>query len=260
MDRRKKMKALWRCAAVSFALAAITAVCPAEALAQSDDFGIWTSAGLEKGFGKKWSVEAEGEFRTRNNSRTADRWDLSVGGSYKIVKGLKLDAAYTLLYDNNHESISYNDDGSYNNWRPSYWGLRHRFSVSLTGSVSTGRFKFSLRERWQYTYRPEKITERYDFDNGYWEDHAVRGKGKNVLRSRLKADYDIARCKVDPYAEVELFNAWALQKTRYTVGAEWKIKKQHTIGLRYCYQSVNDGDDDNDVGEHVLGINYKYKF
>lgn len=260
MDRRKKIETLWRRATYTFVFVVALASCPADAHAQGDDFGVWTSVGVEKDFGKKWSVGAEGEFRTRNDSRTADRWSFGVDGSCKIIKGLKVEAAYSLLYDNNRESISCHEDGSYNNWRPSYWGLRHRFSVSLTGSVSAGRFKLSLRERWQYTYRPKKTTERYDFDNSCWEDNAVKGKGKNVLRSKLKVEYDIARCKVDPYADVELFNAWALQKTRCTVGADWKIKKRHTVGLYYRYQSVNDKDDDNDVGEHILGVNYKYKF
>jgi len=250
----------WQCIAATVALTSVLLVWTTEARAQHDDFGVWTSVSAEKDFGKKWSIGAEGEFRTRNDSRTADRWTIGFDGSYKIVKGLKLGAAYSLLYDNNHESITRHEDGSLNNWRPSYWGLRHRFSVSLTGSVGIGRMKLSLRERWQYTYRPEKTTERYDFDNGYWEDTSVRGKGKNVLRSRLKIEYDIARCKIDPYADVELFNAWSLQKTRYTVGAEWKIKKKHTVGLYYRYQSVNAEDDDNDVGEHILGLNYNFKF
>ena len=229
--------------------------------AQSDDFGIWTSVGVEKNFGKKWSIGAEGEFRTRNVSKTADRWSFGLYGSYKIVKGLKLSAGYTLLYDNNKESISYHEeDGTFNNWRPSYWGLRHRFSVSLTGSVDAGRFKLSLRERWQYTYRPEKTTDRYDFDNEWWEDKTVRGKGRNVMRSRFRVEYDVAKCKIDPYADVELYNAMALQKVRYTVGADWKVKKKHSFGLYYRYQSVNSKDDDNEPNSHILGMSYKFKF
>lgn len=254
------MTTMWRRAAGALAVAALLAASPSEAWAQSDDFGIWTSVGAEKSFNKKWSVGAEGDFRTRDNSSKADRWSFGVDGSYKIMKGLKVAAAYTLLYDNNREKTTYHDDGTANNYRPSYWGLRHRFSVSLTGSVNLGDFKLSLRERWQYTYRPEKTVERYDVDNEQWEDKTVRAKGKNVLRSKLKAEYDITRCAIDPYADVEMFNAWALQKVRFTVGAEWKITKRHTAELFYRYQSVNDRDDDNDAGSHILGIGYKYKF
>lgn len=260
MDWRKEIAGFGQCVGTLALLAAVSLLAPGTAMAQGDDIGVWTSVGAEKDFGKKWSVGLEGEFRTRNDSKTADRWSFGVDGSYKIVKGLKVSAAYTFLYDNNREDISFHDDGTYNNWRPSYWGVRHRVSVSLAGSVDVGRFKLSLRERWQYTYRPEKVTERYDFDNAWWEDDAVRGKGSNVLRSRFRVEYDVAKCKVDPYADVELFNAWALQKVRYTVGAEWKIRKKHVVGLSYRFQSANEKDDDNDPDRHVFGISYKFKF
>ncbi|MGN0069852.1 MAG: DUF2490 domain-containing protein [Prevotella sp.] len=233
---------------------------PPKASAQGDDFGIWTSVGAEKKFNKKWSMEAEGEHRTRNNSKTIDRWAFGLDGTYKATSWLKISAGYTLLYDNNVEKVSVHEDGTFNNWRPSYWGVRHRTNVSLSGSIDMGAFSFSLRERWQYTYRPEKTTQRYDFDNAQWEDKIVSGKGKNVLRSRLQIEYNIPKCKIDPYASVELFNAWALQKVRYTIGADWKIRKKHVVGMYYRFQNVNSDDDDNEPSTHVLGLNYKYKF
>jgi predicted porin len=235
------------------------ALLPVAASAQSDDFGIWTSVGAEKKIDRKWSVEAEAEFRTRNDSKTADRWSGGIGVDYKLMKGLKMSAGYTLLYDNNIEKITYHSDGDYNNWRPSYWGIRHRFNVSLTGDVDWGNFNFSLRECWQYTYRPEKTTDRYDFDNSQWETTTVGGKGKSVLRSRFQVEYNIPHCKINPYANVELYNGWALQKTRYTVGADWKLTKHHSVGLYYRYQNVN-SDDDNEPGMHIVGVNYNFKF
>lgn len=231
---------------------------PACAGAQSD-FGVWYAAGVEKKLSKRWAVEAEGEFRTRNDSKTADRWDIGVAMEYKIAKGLKASAGYDLLYDNNKEKVTTHADGTYNNWRPSYWGLRHRVHADLTGSVDVGRIRLSLRERWQYTYRPATTTTRYDFDNACWEDTDVSAKAGNVLRSRLQATWDIPHCKVDPYANVELFNSWRLTKTRYTIGADWKITKQHGVGLYYRYQDVSDNAE-NQPDEHIVGVNYKFKF
>lgn len=228
--------------------------------AQSDDFGVWASASAEKKIDKKWSVEAEAEFRSRDNSQSVDRWSGSLGADYKIVKGLTASAGYTFLYDNNEEKITYHSDGSYNNLRPSYWGVRHRFNASLTGDIDWSDFNFSLRECWQYTYRPEKTTDRYDYDNSHWEDTTVKGKGSNVLRSRFKIEYNIPHCKIIPYASVELYNGWSLQKTRYTVGADWKINKQNAVGLYYRYQDLNHDDDDNDPNIHILGVTYKFKF
>lgn len=232
------------------------ALLPAGAFAQSDDFGIWTSVGVEKKVSKKLTLEGELELRTRNNTRTADRWSGGIAASYKLARWLKAAAGYSLLYDNNQERLTFHDDGTYNNWMPSYWGVRHRFNIDLGLSRSWGHFGFSLRERWQYTYRPEKTATRYDFDNLHWEDKAVDGKAKNVLRSRLQVKYDKPKCKWEPYASVELFNAWNLQKVRYTAGLDWKLSKQHHVGLFYRYQNVSDDDEPN---RHILGLNYQLK-
>ena len=86
----------------------------------------------------------------------------------------------------------------------------------------------------------------------------IKGKGRNVLRSRLQVDYNIPKCKVDPYASIETYNAWAVQKVRYTVGADLKIRKRHGVGAYYRYQSLYDDDTDNDA--HVIGVEYKFKF
>lgn len=257
MDRSKKMNTSPNLLMRRLIASAMIVAMSAGVFAQGDDFGIWTSLGVEKNINKKWSIGAETEYRMRNDARTADRWSIGVDASYKILKWLKASAGYTLLYDNNKEDISYNEDGSYNNWRPSYWGLRHRFNVSATGSVKTGRFKFSLRERWQYTYRQEKTVQRYDFDNEWWEDKLRLGKNKHLLRSRLKIDYDIPKCKVDPYADVELFNGWSLEKVRYTAGADWKIKKKHTINFFYRYQTIHGEEEDMEANCHILGVGYK---
>lgn len=239
-------------------LAALLLALPMTATAQSD-FGIWYGAGAEKKLGKKWTVGIEGEFRTRNDSRTADRWNFGAGADWKPMKHLRVGAGYDFIYDNNRENISRHDDGELNNWRPSYWGTRHRVHADVTGSLDVGRVRLQLRERWQYTYRPEKTTDRYDFDNAQWEERRVKGKGRNVLRSRLQAAWDIRHSKIEPWANVELFNAWNLAKTRYTIGADWKVSKHHAVTIFYRYQDVND-DDENEPDEHIVGLSYKFKF
>ena len=165
--------------------------------AGNNDAGLIVGAEAEKKLNKKLSLAIEAEFRSRNDFRTADRISLGLNGSYKITKWLKAELGYQLLIDNNHEKISYNeptidDDGNqvvnYNNWRPSYWGTRHRFYALLTGSYKLNRVEFSLREGWRYTYRPEHTTKRYDFDNAMWEDKVINTKHYHILRSRFKVE------------------------------------------------------------------------
>ncbi len=227
-----------------------------------DDFGMWYELGAEKKLSRQWSMGAEAELRTRNNTRTLDRWSLGLSAEYKIMKGLKASAGYTLLSDNNTEELTYKNSSnnvSPNKWIPSYWGLRHRFNLSLAGSMDWGRLSLSLRERWQYTYRPEAEGKKYDFDLGEWT--SVKGKGKNVLRSRLQASYDFPRWKFDPTASVEMFTAkGGTQKMRYQIGVDYKYQKRHVFSLTYRYQDVFDDTDDNEKNSHLIGLGYKFKF
>ena len=228
-------------------------------LSHADDAGLVASIEASHKFSKKLSAGLETEFRSRNNFRTADR--VTIGGdvSYKALSWLKAAVGYELLIDNNREKLSFQDDGvTYNNWRPSYWGMRHRFNFTLTGSYKVQRVELSLRERWQYTYRPAKFTNNFDFDEAMWEDDEVRGKGKNVLRSRLQLEWDIPKCKFDPFASVEFHTTRELEKTRFIVGVEHTVKKKHDFKLYYRYQLTGSGIDEPNF--HLLGLGYTYKF
>ena len=228
------------------------------ALSLADDAGLVASVEASHKFNKKLSAGLEAEFRSRNDFRTADRISLGGDVSYKLLPWLKASAGYTLLIDNNREKLTYQEDGvTYNTWRPSYWGIRHRLNLSLTGSYKIRRVELSLRERWQYTYRPGKVIDNFDFDEGEWEDHEVSGKGKNVLRSRLQLEWDIPKCKFDPFASVEFHTARDLEKTRFIVGVDHSVKKKHNFKLYYRYQVSGSSDEPN---IHMLGLGYTYKF
>lgn len=240
---------------------------------QSDDFGYDLTVEAEKTINKKWSVGLEGELRTRNNARTNDRWSAGLNVDYKIAKWLKASAGYVYLYDNN-EQISYYDatdeaviDGDAEVGDPKkrarYWGSRHRFNLSLTASRKLGNWKFSLRERWQYTYRPEQqVDQRWSYLSQAFDgkEKVYGGNGKNVLRSRFQIEYDKKGLALTPYAHVELFNAWSVQKTRYTAGLDWKLSKQHAIGFFYRYQTVRNDEDDHEPNIHLVGATYRFKF
>ena len=226
---------------------------------RADDAGLELSAGASHKFNKRASLGFEVEFRSRNTFRTVERVSLGPEFSYKLTSWLKASASYSLLIDNNRETITYQDDGvSYNNWRPSYYGVRHRFNVSLTGSYKFRRVELSLRERWQYTYRRTRVIDNFDFDNGEWEDHEVRGKGKNVLRSRLQVEWDIPKCKFDPFASVEFHTTRELEKTRFILGVAHSVKKTHDFELYYRYQLTGKNSDEPNI--HMVGLGYTYKF
>ena len=231
------------------------------AVAQSEG-GLIAGAEVERKVNKQLSVSVEAELRTRNNFKTMERWSLELGASYKFNKWLKADAGYTLLNTNFREDISYKSSGAYNNWRPSYWGIRHRVHASLTGTYKfQNNLRLSLRERWQYTYRPEKTVTRWDFDNSCWEDKVRVGKDKNQLRSRLQLEYDKKKALLTPYASVELYNSWAVEKIRYTIGTDINVTKSHAFNVFYRFQNMkNVEENEYDPDMHYIGVGYKFKF
>ncbi|MBQ1746432.1 MAG: DUF2490 domain-containing protein, partial [Muribaculaceae bacterium] len=86
---------------------------------RADDSGLIVSAEASHKIKKGLNVDFGTEFRSRNHFRTADRVSFGASISYKVLPWLKASGGYDLLIDNNHEKITYQDDGvSYNNWRP----------------------------------------------------------------------------------------------------------------------------------------------
>lgn len=243
-------------------------------------FGVWTSIGVEKKLTKKWSVAAEGEFRTADAFNEVSRYSVGISTDYKFCSWLKGEVGYSFLRDNNlaqfeEDPIAAEDEGwisSQGEYTDAYWTSRHRTNVSLIGSVKFGSFKLSLRERWQYTYRQEttKFESYYIiYDSSLpmeplidgLKEKTVKAKHSNVLRSRLQVEYDKKGLLIEPYASVEVYNdfdGFKIKKMRYTIGGDYKITKKHSVGLYYRYQDFFGNDDGEST--HILGVGYKFKF
>ena len=249
-------------------LTVLAAAATLQTRAQSDDFGIWTEANIEKKLSSRLTLEGGLELRTRDDGfGELDRWSVSAGLEYKLTDWLKAGVSYSLLDDHNHKVN--NSGKKYSD----YWGLRHRLNVSLTASQQWGNLTASLRERWQYTYRPEKTVDRYwnytdDDDDRYYgepvvkggvtETHTYRGKGSNKWRNRLQLKYKLTK-QWRPYISAEsTVGGSGLDKMRYAAGTEIRLTKQHVFDLHYMYQHVYK--DDDEANRHILGIGYTFKF
>ena len=225
--------------------------------AQSDDFGIWTSAEVKKKLTTKLDASVEGEFRTRDGLSEVERWAASVGVAYKFNSYLKADVGYTYIYA--HRESETTKKG---NIISDYWSPRHRLSVSLTGSYKWNRLEFSLRERYQMTKRTAQTVSKYDGEDGSQkDDEEIPAKTKSVLRSRLQVEWDIKKSRFTPYISAELYNSlddgFSLDKTRYTIGTAYKFNKHHSLDVFYRYQNKSDDDESNG---HVIGVGYRFKF
>lgn len=256
------------------------------AMAQSD-FGVWTNIEGSTKLNKSLELSLEGEFRTQEMSAVVERIATGISLSYKNKKVpfLKADVGYSVMsmYGLSEETIKYETDKAGNpipkhkNVDAPYWYTRHRATASISGSVKWGRFKFSLRERYQFTHRMRSYCDRYryyyyeslkkwdyelpDFEQPEQLTDEKKSKSDHKLRSRLAVSYDIKKCPFEPFAEVEVYNEldnhFAFNKVRYTIGTEYKINKEHKLKLYYRYQDYADIDE---VSGHILGLGYAFEF
>lgn len=254
--------------------------------ANASDFGVWTGLGATKKLGL-FSVSVDGGFRSQNNLKSVDRWNVGFGVEYKPSAYFSVGTSYDFIYNYKCERketkyetwLDKDDDGNevvkseyegYNVKKP-YWRCKNRWNFDLTGKLPVGRLTLSLRERYQFTransvsslvdkYRIEEEGGTPEYKKTDVKDRPASNSSR--LRSRLMADYNIRHCPLSPYAYIEITNnmcsSMKLEKTRIGVGTEIKINKQNKIDVGYVYQDSKD--DDFDGREHVIDISYKYKF
>lgn len=260
-----------------------------------EGFGLWSTAGVTKKIAKGLNLSLDGEFRSADNLRQVDRWDVGLGLSYRICPYLKVGGGYTYLYNYNSSKVKYKtdevklaDNGYYSlekKYYSPYWVSRHRWNVDVAGNYTFGRVTVSLRERYQYTYECKANTDRttsylyysgaYDSDQGGYPyvgssegtgDNTTTSKtydaeSKNVLRSKLTVDYNIRRCPLDPFVEFETWNSLdnglGVKKTRYSAGVNYKLNKQSEFELGYNIQHYANSDEKN---LYAVSVGYSFKF
>lgn len=194
--------------------------------AQKADYTTWAKMGIEYGINDRLDLVSGLEWRTEDHLRATDRLGLDAGLKYALLSFLKLGGGYEIHYRNRGE------DG---------WKFRHRYHADVTLSARWMRMKFALRERFQHT----------------WDDV----ENELRLRSRFKLSYDIPRCKVEPYASVEMYNSlhrdeeFDVVRMRYRAGFTLPLfSKNWEADVFYCRQKEDDG------RKNIFGVDCVYKF
>ena len=121
------------------------------------------------------------------------------------------------------------------NYVPSYKpeGMSNYMELDLVGTLKSGNFKVSVRERWR---------------------HGVFGTDKNELRSRLKVAYSIPGTKFGVSVAPEVFT-WGTQwtKTRHYVNGTWQATDFMGLEWFYMYYAFNGAPAEQVVG---FGLNF----
>lgn len=186
------------------------------------------------------------------------------------------------LYQRLHtHSLAYTPAGSLD-FKP-----RHRFSGNLTGTLDCGDWRFSLRERLQFTHKAYGINPCQEVRNSL------------DLKSRLSVKYRGFK-SIEPYSFTEIrntFNAprcsatynsaddsWSdyeflgyshsyINRVRGALGLEWNVTKRHGLDFRVMCDYLHDQKIDTDKSgaklksfswrngsNAILCVGYKFSF
>lgn len=178
--------------------------------------------------------------------------------SYKPIKKLKISLSPELRFNNDFSIDKYLIEGEveYKFYKPFSLSARYGLVGNLRTVKSTeyfGRYAFSAKF--------EKSFKRFDpslkiMYSNYADDGV---QDKNFLRYKAKLKYNIPHFKVNPFVSYQLFqdlNAGGIYKSRYAVGAEYKLFKKNYIGVNYKFDYYNK----EYLNRHILSLNYKIKF
>lgn len=241
-------------------LAIITLALTTSASAQTLLGGAEFSTKLPKNF----SVGAELEFRSTDWFADASQWSAEASLGYKPVKPLKISAAYKFIQQHNPAGETNGKKKAY----PAYWDAKHRVSISATASLKIQKFELSLRERYQYTYRPSHLIPFLDPEDG---NRTINAKSYHILRSRLQAEFKPRKKSPwKPYVSFELYtrlktlnhteatteSARFYDKWRIAAGTSYKINKHNALELFYRYTRSSDADE-NDA-PHTIALVYSF--
>ena len=169
------------------------------------------------------------EIRFRDNCTRVDRNYLLGALSYEVCDYFSVDAGYIF------QSLLTIGEVEYDR----HWEYRHRVYLDLKASVEVGDWKFSLTERPLVNIRPW-VKEETEYIKDEW-----------IIRSKLKADYDIPKTDLTPYAFFELSNTLNtvrygggpfVDRLRFCLGMSWEVSDFSSIELYYYFDIRNSRD------------------
>lgn len=225
------------------------------AFAGGEEMGYGLSASGEKKLAKGLKLEAEAEVRSQEGFSQLERWAMDLSLNYKIATGWKADLGYCLM-----DRYHLGETTGKGNLLSGYWAPRHRWYVSLVEQLETGRWKFSLRERYQLTHSPLQYVPKYTPEGVRMTDEVKAGDQEHIMRCRLQAAYNIRHCKFDPTCSIEALydlKNGGVDQLRYSVGVDYSLSKQTTWSLDLRYKDRDDSDESNGW---LLTVGYHYSF
>jgi hypothetical protein len=196
--------------------AAILLIGAFNAVAQQNDFGIWSSIAVQHKLSSRWSAGLGGQVRMNRNLSTIDLAFIETGAQYVLRKNLRASLSYRFIRKNELEN----------------WSTRHGLLLDLTARKKVKPFEFTLRSRLQA--RMEDFVASSE-----------SGSPDLFLRYRLLASYAM-KGRLEPFFSFEAFQLLQslsepylegdFTRFRYEAGFKYGFDRNHSLGLSYMIQ------------------------
>jgi hypothetical protein len=192
---------------------------------QDHDVELWFAGQLRKDLGKRFRLYYEQGYRRDEFLVHTKTLYFESGGYFKPVKFLWL--------------------GSYYRYSTDFKDFRkNRLSGELLLRGDIDRFNIKLRSQYNSEFAKEEKTDHY-------------------IREKISLDYNIRKCKLDPFIASEAIfhlqtNKSENEQIRFDIGVEWKLAKRHAIDFSYRYRIKRNVK--NPLRSHIIGIDWVFEF
>ena len=181
---------------------------------QEQDFGAWYGINLKYKITSRLNFNSNSSLRTLNNASDIDIWYLEAGISYKLIKYVSVDGYYRWIFTNEFDNNFF---------------ARHRWYTDVKGGYEINRIEIIARLRYQLQYKTYINEENDKIPDQYF-------------RFKAQIKYNWPKFPVDPFISFEMYyplnynSVNFIDKKRFSVGMEYKIKKKHSIEAEYIFQ------------------------
>lgn len=180
----------------------------------------------------------------------------SVEASIKLIKKLRLNLTPELRIDEHFSVDNFQMECElvYKPWKFLAFGGSYRFVVNPRPSKTTEYLH-------RYAFQATVSTRVKRFEPAFrlkYTNYTQDEPGGHFLKYRASVDYDIRKCKLTPFLQVEAYHELTdnyLYKMRYGAGLQYSIFKNNTISLEYKFDYYLK----EYLNNHILCIRYKIK-
>lgn len=178
--------------------------------------------------------------------------------SFKPLKKVKITISPDFRFDGDFSLDQYLFEGEieYKALKVISMGARYGFITNLRKEKDTeyfNRYAFLVKAKKEFGRFEPSLRLMY---SNYADDEV---QDKKFLRYKAGIKYDIPNCKITPYVAVQPFqdlDEGGLYKTRYAIGADYKLFKKNYLGISYKFDYYNI----EYRNRHIVSLGYTIKF